>query len=60
MILRKKVNIISTKGLTTDMIHKCNILNKAKYLSPNGLQNHLVFDPSNPNILVIIAIRLNH
>ena len=42
------------------MIHKCSILNKAKYFSPNGLQNHLVFDPSNPNILVIIAIKLNH
>ena len=42
------------------MIHKCSILNKAKYLSPNGLQNRLVFDPSNPNILVIIAIKSNH
>ena len=60
MILRKKVNIISTKGLTTDMIHKCSILNIAKDLSPNGLQNHLVFHPSHPNILVMIAIKLNH
>ena len=35
--------MISTKGLTADLINKYSILNGAKYFSLNGLQNYLVF-----------------
>ena len=43
MIWKKNVKIISTKGLTADMINKYSILNGAKYFSLNELQNYLVF-----------------
>ena len=41
--LKKKVDIISTKGLTKNLINKYCILNGAKYFSSDGLQNYLVF-----------------
>ena len=41
--LEKKVKIISTKGLTGDLISKYGILNAAKYFSSEGLQNYLAF-----------------
>ena len=36
-------NIISTKGLTADLVNKYSILNEAIYFSLNELQNYLVF-----------------
>ena len=41
--LEKNAKIISTNGLTTDMINKYKVLNRAKCFSLNGLQNYLVF-----------------
>ena len=41
--LSKNVKIISTKGLTKDLINKYSILNGGKYFSSDGLQNYLVF-----------------
>ena len=41
--LEKNVEIISTKGLTADLINKHSIFDGAKYFSINGLQNYLVF-----------------
>ena len=41
--LEKKVKIISTKGLTANIINKYSILNGTKWFSLNGLQNYLVF-----------------
>ena len=35
----KKVNAISTKGLTKDLIDKFSILNEAKYFSSEIFQN---------------------
>ena len=43
MIQRKKVKIISAKGLTTNSISKYSIINGANYFSINRLQNYLVF-----------------
>ena len=41
--IEKKVKIISTKGLTVDLINKYSIPNGSKYFSSNGLPNYLVF-----------------
>ena len=38
-----EANIISTKGLTKNLIDKYSITNGAKYFPSNGLQNCLVF-----------------
>ena len=59
--LEEKVKIISTKGLTADMINKYSILSQAKYFSPNVLQNYLVFLPIDlhTNILLIMILKLN-
>ena len=38
-----KVKVISTKGLTKDLINKFSILNGAKYFSSGIFQNYLVF-----------------
>ena len=35
---KKKLKIISTKGLTADLINKYSILNRAKYFSADRLQ----------------------
>ena len=36
--IEKKLKIISTKGLTADLINKYSILNRAKYFSADRLQ----------------------
>ena len=41
--LEKKVEVISTKGLTADLINKHSILNVGKYFFSDGLQNYLAF-----------------
>lgn len=41
--LSKKVRLISTKGLTRDLINVCRILKGAKYFFENGLQNYFLF-----------------
>ena len=45
--LSKKVESISTKGLTKDLINKYKILNGTKYFSSAILQNYLVFISGN-------------
>ena len=42
MIQKKEVKIISTKGITEDLINKFKFLNGAKQFSIDVLQNHLV------------------
>ena len=42
-----KVDLVSTKGLTKDLINKYSILNGAKYFSWGVLQNYLVFVSAN-------------
>ena len=37
------MKVISTKGLTADLINEYSILNEAKYFSSNGLQKYIVF-----------------
>ena len=44
--LSKKVEAISTEGLTKDLIDKFIILNGAKYFSSGIFQNYLVFIPA--------------
>ena len=44
--LSEKVNAISTKGLTKDLINKFSILNGAKYFSSEIFQNYLLFIPA--------------
>ena len=46
-MIKKKVKMISIKGLTAYMINKCSIHDGAKHFSSNGLQNYLVFLPNN-------------
>ena len=41
--LSKKVEAISTKGLTQDLINKYSILNGAKYFYSGILQKYFVF-----------------
>ena len=43
MNYQEKVEIISTKGITKDLINKYKILKGAKYFSSGMLQNYLVF-----------------
>ena len=38
-----KVRLISTKGLTRDLINVCRILKGAKYFFEDGSQNHFLF-----------------
>ena len=45
-VLSKKVEVISTKGLTKDLINKYSVLNGAKYFYSRILQNYLVFIPA--------------
>ena len=45
--LSKKVELISTTGLTEDLIIKCKILNGAKYFYSDILENYLVFISTN-------------
>ena len=44
--LLKKVEAISTKGLTKDLINRYKILNAAKHFSSGIFQNYLVFIPA--------------
>ena len=46
MNYQKKVEAISTKGLTKDLINKFSIYNGAKYFSLEAFQNYLVFIPA--------------
>ena len=48
--LSEKVEVISTKGLTKDLINKYSILNGTKYFSSDGLKNDLVFIPASRRI----------
>ena len=48
--LLEKVQLISTKILTKDLINKCRILNGAKYFSLGILQNYLAFASTNEHI----------
>ena len=41
--LSEKVTLISTKGLTKDLINKYSTFNGAKHFSKNGLQNYFVY-----------------
>ena len=50
MKYKKKVEEISTKRLTKDLINKFRILNGAKYLYSRILQNYFVFIPAKKNI----------
>ena len=43
MNYQKKVEIISIKGITKDLINKYKILKGVKYFSSGILQNYLVF-----------------
>ena len=43
MSYQKKVEAISTKGLTKDLINRSKILNGARYFSSGTLQNHLIY-----------------
>ena len=52
----KKVKIISTKGLTKDLINKFSILNGAKYFSLELFQNYLAFIPDNKYINILMAL----
>ena len=45
MLYQKKIKAISTKGLTTHFINKCNIINEAKHFSSGIFQYYLVFTP---------------
>ena len=45
--------IISTKGITEDLINKFKFLNGAKQFSIDGLQNHLVFKSFRKNSVPI-------
>ena len=38
-----KKRLISTKGLTRDLINVCRILKGAKYFFEDGSQNHFLF-----------------
>ena len=42
----KKVNVISTKELTKDLINKFSILDGTKYFSSGIFQSYLVFIPA--------------
>ena len=50
MNCQKKVEAMSTKGLTKDLINKLSILHGAKHFSSEILQNYLVFIPAKQNI----------
>ena len=41
--LSKKVEAISAKGLTKDLINGYKVLNRASYFSSGTLQNYLIF-----------------
>ena len=41
----EKVKLVSTKGLTKDLINNYSILNGGKYFGENGSENYLVFQP---------------
>ena len=43
--LSKKVEAISTKGLTKDLKNEYKILNGARYFSSGMLENHLIYFP---------------
>ena len=55
MIQRKKVKIISTKGLTTNLISKYSIIKGANYFSINRSQNYLVFITFNKYAFILEA-----
>ena len=44
--LPEKDKVISSKGLTKDLINKFRILNGTKYLFSGTFQNYLVFIPA--------------
>ena len=41
--LSGEIKLLSTKGLTKDLINGYSILNSAKYFSDGGSQSHFVF-----------------
>ena len=55
--LLRKAELMSTKGLTKDLINKYSIVNGAKYFSSVGLQNYLIFTP--PSRYITAFIRAN-
>ena len=54
--LSKKVEAISTKGLTKDLINEFNILNGTKYFSSGIFQNYLVFIPAKSTLNILVAV----
>ena len=40
-----EVKLISTKGLTEDLINRYSILNSGKYFAEDGSQNCFIFKP---------------
>ena len=52
----RKVEAISTIGLTTDLINGYKILNAAKYFSSGIFQNYLVFIPAKNTLNILVAL----
>ena len=52
----EKIKVISTKGLTKDLIHKFSIVNGAKYFSLGISQNYLVFIPAKNTLNIFVAL----
>ena len=56
--LSTKVKVISTKGVTNDLIDKISTLKEVKYFSLGIFQNYLVFIPAIKHIKLNIFIAL--
>ena len=57
--LSKKGKVISTKGLTKDLIDKFSIFNGGKYFSLGIFQDYLVFIPAKNLVLLLGSNRGN-
>ena len=57
--LSKKGKVISTKGLTKDLIDKFSIFNWGKYFSLGIFQDYLVFIPAKNLVLLLGSNRGN-
>ena len=57
--LSKKGKVISTKGLTKDLIDKFSIFNGGKYFSWGIFQDYLVFIPAKNLVLLLGSNRGN-
>ena len=57
--LSKKGKVISTKGLTKDLIDKFSIFNGGKYFSLGIFQDYVVFIPAKNLVLLLGSNRGN-